>query len=514
MLDKLREVSRQEVFPSEACLAALFWNDPVLYGLNTEDKISSRTFNNPIWGFFFGLGRQMYDRKLAVFDDIGTMRTVNELGVQDMFNDYGGYTTISELMEENKESKDNFDGYYNDVKKHFLLRRLSELLGPQVYVKSGNYDYHRMSTDLLSIYWSDKLNNIVMENDNAFDEGYLLAGLRDKIHEWDTMPSIGLPFYKSKLMTDITTGWDYGHVYINGGFGGKGKTSFTINKIVMSCIESKEKLLIIANEQSLDEWQKLLLVTTWGTGTNRSMQRQRLQKGQFSEKEREKLDDAVAWLEELIDDDRQIILIFMESYTMDNVKKVLTHYAHRGYRRVVIDTAKPGDNADNISRWERFAEDMKDLYKIARQDAGGLNLALWVNVQLADTAAKQRFLTEHALADSKKIKNEASVLFLSRPVWDDEYEGDDKRALKVYRWGKNEFTDEWCQIESTLPKYEYDAEGKIKHKNIYYLLFTGKNRRGQSNDTGLDVLVMEVNLNNNTWKEIGWTHVINENKYY
>ena len=54
-----------------------------------------------------------------------------------------------------------------------------------------------------------------------------------------------------------------------------------------------------------------------------------------------KIEAAVEWLRQKVDNDKSIVLVFMESYTMENVK-VLTHYAHRGYRRVVIDTAKPG----------------------------------------------------------------------------------------------------------------------------------------------------------------------------
>ena len=54
-----------------------------------------------------------------------------------------------------------------------------------------------------------------------------------------------------------------------------------------------------------------------------------------------------------------------------------------------------------MARWERFVEDMKEIYKLARPNGGGLNLAIWVNVQLADSALKMRFLNEYALGDAK-----------------------------------------------------------------------------------------------------------------
>ncbi len=508
MTKRLSEIATEEVMPIEACLVGLFWNDPNLYGLYDEDKLNREAFGNPIWGFFFGLGRELYNRKLNAFDDIGTIKTVTELGLQDIFEHYGGYSTIKELMEENIDSQDNFEGYYDTVKKYYLLRRLSGLYGEQVYRETGKYNYHKMSRNIISMYWKDKLNEVLIKEDNPFDEGYLLENLEEAIMEWRENPTQGLPFYQSPKMTDICVGWDYGHVYMHAGFGGKGKTSLTMNKIVMSCIEEGEKLLIIANEEGMDAWQKLLITTVMGAATKQSIKRQLLLTGKWGDAEQQKIEAAVEWLRQKVDNDKSIVLVFMESYTMENVRKVLTHYAHRGYRRVVIDTAKPGDDATSQARWERFAEDMKDLYKMARPNAGGLNLAVWVNVQSADTAVTQRFLNEHALAESKKIKNEASVLFMSRPVWDDEYEGGNNE-LKVFNWEKCPITNEWTRVTRTLEQFAKNDDGSVKFKNIYYLLFTTKNRRGQSNDTGLDVLVMHVNLNNNTWREVGWTTILN-----
>lgn len=512
MTKRLSEIATEEVMPSEACLVGLFWNDPKLYGLYGEDKLERKAFSNPIWGFFFGLGGELYKRKLNAFDDISTIKTVNELGIQDMFEHYGGYGTIKEIMEENADSQDNLEGYYDTVKKYYLLKRLSALYGEQVYRKMGKYDYRRISRNLINMYWKDKLNKVLMEEDNSFDEGYLLENLEEAIVQWRENPTTGLPFYQSRLMSEICVGWDYGHVYMHAGFGGKGKTSLTMNKIVMSCIEHGEKLLIIANEEGMDAWQKLLLTTVMGAATKQSIKRQLLLTGEWGDSEHQKLAAAVKWLKQKIENEKSIVLVFMESYTMDNVKKVLTHYAHRGYRRVVVDTAKPGDDATSQARWERFTDDMKDLYKLARPDAGGLNLAVWVNVQAADTAVRLRFLNEYALGDSKKIKNEASVLFLTRPIRDDEYE-EGSNELKVYTWEKHPITDEWIQVVKTLERVTKDENGNVKYKNIYYLLFTAKNRRGQSNDTGLDVLVMAVNLNNNTWREVGWTTIANDNKY-
>ena len=108
-----------------------------------------------------------------------------------------------------------------------------------------------MTKERLHTYWNDKILQLGLDGDNKYDEHYLLEGLEEEIKDWDQNPTVGLPFFESKRMTKITTGWDYGHVYMYGGFGGSGKTSLTVNKVIMSCIQHKEKLLVIANEQSI-----------------------------------------------------------------------------------------------------------------------------------------------------------------------------------------------------------------------------------------------------------------------
>lgn len=190
---------------------------------------------------------------------------------------------------------------------------------------------------------------------------------------------------------------------------------------------------------------------------------------------------------------------------MNDVKKLIRYYANRGIRRVLIDTGKPSEGDASLARWERFTEDMKEIYKLARPNGGGLNLAVWVNVQLADNALSHRFLNEHALGDSKKIKNEVSVLFMGRTIWDDEYH-DGKNALEVFNYKYD-------------PKHPFAKNGyvkemvKLERGKTYYLLFTSKNRRGSDNKTGQPVIVFEVDFNSNRWTEAGQTYVYDDRSY-
>lgn len=494
---------RQEVVISEACLVGTFWNDPNLYSFYPDDKISRKTFLNPHWGFYFGLGRYMAENQVAIYDDIATAKYVNELNLSETYEEYGGFDTVAEVMDEVEDKKDNLDAYYADVKKYRLLIELGKLFGEAVLQPNGKYDYRKMNKEQLYTYWNDKVISLGLDGDAKYDEYYLLENLEQSIEEWDTNPAIGMPFYKSPKFTKICTGWDFGHVYMYGGFGGSGKTSFVLNKLILSCIAKKEKLLVVANEQSIEEFKKMLIISAMSNVKNNTIPRQRINEGNFTDEEKEKFKKAIAWLKEISGEGQEklITFVFMENYVMEDVKKLVRYYANRGIRRVLIDTGKPSEGDASMARWERFTEDMKEIYKLARPTS--LNLSVWVNVQLADAAIANRYLSEHALGDSKKIKNEVSCLFMGRVIKSDEY-ANEKNALIVTNWKhdpSNAFANETGYYKETV---------KLEKNKVYYVLFTVKNRRGQDAKTGQQVLVFEVDFNSNSWKEVGWTTIFDD----
>lgn len=518
--------AQEEVLISEAYLTGLFWSNPEQYAFFPEEKINRKTFLNPVWGFYFGLGMHMYKEGIRVFDDISIMKHVKDINAEAVFDKYGGFDTVNEVMEEVEGRLENLDAYYANIKKYRLLCDLSDLFGSQVFKKSDKYDYRSLDKETLFTFWMDKVNKLGLDGDAKYDEHFLLDGLEEDIIEWSESPDIGLPFYNSPLMTKISTGWDFGNLYIYGGFGGSGKTSLTFNKVIMSCIENQEKLLIIANEQGIKEFKKLLIATALGI-KKEYLKRQRLNEGEFTDEENKKLEAAVKWVREFSKDNNKLVaFVFMEDYVMKDVKKIIRHYSNRGYKSVLIDTGKPSESAGDKQRWEIFTDDFKELYKMCRPNGGGLNLRMWVNVQLADTALGRRFLDEAAFGDSKKIKNEASVVFMGRNVWEDEYEGGDKE-IKVFKWVKkgseeddNPFSEDakgdngfdLKKKEFVLKRFYEDKHGN-QHPNQYLLLFTPKNRRGTDQKGGQHVLVLQSNFNNNSWYEIGWCTIHNDRNY-
>lgn len=529
----IKELLKGETLISEAYITGLFWNKPEQYAFYPEEKISHKMFFNPVWEFYFGLGRYMYAQKgVNVFDEISVVKHIKELGLEVKYEKYGGYDTVKEIAEEVEGFEENTDAYYGEIKKYNMLKNCHNLFGEQVLKKTDKYDYKQMTKEELYEFWLDKVNRLGLDGDAKFEEHYLLSGLHKEIEDWNNNPDIGLEFHNSKHMSNICTGWDFGNLYIYGGFGGSGKTSFTFAKVIMSCILNNEKLLIIANEQSIREFRKLAVTTALGL-MKEYFKRQKLNEGGFTDEDMEKLKRAADFLQNMVKDEdgnineKLIVFVFMEDYVMSQVKKIVRHYSNRGYKSVIVDTAKPSEDAGAMARWERFTEDFKELYKLCRTNGGGLNLRLWVSVQLVDTAQSRKFLDENAFGDSKKIKNEASVVFMGRHCHDDEYSGGDNEitawinipyseALENDPFIDVEYDDQgnpkpYQKREFKLERY-YEKDGK-KFPNTYFVLFTPKNRRGVDNKGGQPCLVFRVNLNNNTWTECGFCYISNDRQY-
>ncbi len=497
------EQLKDEVKVSEACLTGIFWNKPSLYDLYDTDKLNRKTFLNDIWGFYFGLGRHMYEHGITVFDDVVTNKFVKDIGVQKTFEKYNEYETIQELMNEMKEKEGNLDGHYEEVKKYEVIVNLIDLFGNKVVKKNSGYDYKKMDKDQIYLYWQDKINNIGVTRDVKFDEQFLLENLEDIIDDWDENPITGLPFYNSRQMNRIVPGIIPGNVYIFGSNSGRGKSSITVNKLFLSAIEKKEKILVIANEMNLQMYRSLLIVTSLGVGTKQGFDRSRIQKGRYTPEEKEKLKNAVKWVKNLCNgDDKLITFVFMNNYIMNDVEKIIKYYAMRGIRYVIIDTSKVSQNYKSDQRWAGFGDDYRKLYELAREDGGGFNLGIYTTVQLSPGALKQRFLNEHALAEFKGITREASVVMLMRNVWADELEGG-KNELLVHRYVK----------DPTGEQKYVKEEFKLDRDNQYYLLFTAKNRLGMDVNSGQQILVLCPNFNNNTWEEIGWTWVFDDKNF-
>src|SRR5690606_6004442 len=168
----------------------------------------------------------------------------------------------------------------------------------------------------------------------------------------------------------------------------------------------------------------------------RGFNRKHMVNGQLTDTDKLQIKMAFDRMKELTEgDDARIKIVFMDKYNMDDLERIVRYHANRGYDNLLIDTHKISDGSRHDQRWAIFVEDMKQIYRFTRKEAGGCNLRTVVTFQLADSHIRDRFLTADAMAEGKASKNEASVVLMFRPVFSDEYEGG-KKELEVYKWRK------------------------------------------------------------------------------
>lgn len=505
-VDTTKDIAKKEVESisrkaeiNEAYFVGLLWANPFESYGEYADTLSEDEFIHNVWGFYFELGRRMYLEGIKTFDTITVSKFVKDLGVTSDFEEYGGMRTIDDTIDIVKHNSDNIEYYHETIKKNYTVQQLYLLFGEKVLLKKNKYNYETMNREQLTVYWTDKMNQIGLSNINRYEVEDLYIDAETFIKKLEEESADMLPYYKSSLLNGISMGVPRGHVTMTGGFGGTGKSSITAEKFVMSCIANGERLIIVLNEEDAQSFRQKIVLSILFHEFQTGFDRKRMVNGQLTEDDKNKIRKAFDRMHKLMDEQNGLIkVVFMEKYVMKDLEKIVRFWANRGYYNLLIDTHKVSDESPHDKRWEIFVEDMKTIYRWTRKNAGGMNLRTMVTFQLADSAMKNRYLDFEAIGEGKASKNEASIMYMFRVAWSDEYK-DGKKELKCWRNKKNEITGEWEK------EFFFLESGKI-----YYLWFTPKNRFGKDNDTGQPVLVLEPLFDANHFREVGWCFVAND----
>ena len=502
-VDKISE----KAMINENYFVGLLWSDPMKYYTDYQNKIEDSHLIHNVWKFYYELGKKMYLDGVKKFDTITIQMKVKEYNLDTEFESYGGLETIEDSTSLVKANSENISYYAEQVERNYIIRQLYATFGAKIFKKNGKYDYKNLTKEQLVTYWQDKVNKISLTTMGNYQVENLIIDADEFIKNLKESSENMLPFYKSNMLNSITQGQAQGHVAMYGAFGNTGKSSFIADKIVMSYIAYKEKAIIVLNEESADSFrQKIVLsVLNHEVAGAKGFNRKHMINGKLNEADEEQIRMAFDRMKELTEgDDALIKIVFMDKYDMDELENIVRYHANRGYQNLLIDTHKISDNSRQDQRWATFVEDMKRIYRFTRKEAGGCNLRTAVTFQLADSHIRDRFLTADAMAEGKASKNEASVVMMFRPIFSDEYEGG-KHELKCHRWRKKT-EDEMIMNPKDTKKYAKE-EFTLEKGEVYYLLFTPKNRFGNNTDNGQEVLVLHPNFNFNSFHEVGWTYV-------
>lgn len=463
----------------EANFIFCLWKDPELYGEYDKQIKADKDFLTDDGKFYYSLGLEMYKLGYKSFDDASIFSYIEGKEVlKNGFLRRGGYKTVDEIKSILNE--DNVDRYYDElVKSNMLLKLhdkgfnvLKELDKLKKMNSSQVYDYYEYQLDNVFLNRGAGVKVVDLDIDDEFIES-CNAGLE-----------MGLSYASAcPILNYHTLGIHRSNVQIFAGFSGTGKTSFCVNSYVIPILDQGEKITIIANEMNLRAWQHILMATILSQKLNYfGLPRKKQKMGNFSKEQLQKMHEAKEYYNKHYKGKLKFAKIF--DYSIDDVKKIIRKMAKQGFNYFLYDTFK-AENAASEHVTGELIEASKQLLQVAEKEDVGIIITMQLAIYMENT----RYLTAATLSNAKGVKEVVSELILTRPLWEDEFNGE-KYDVKPYRFKK-------------------DSDGKftkIKEEIIlnpekkYRLVFLDKTR----NDEGETVLIYQFDGAWNKWTELGY----------
>ncbi|MDT0160436.1 DnaB-like helicase C-terminal domain-containing protein [Bacillus sp. AG4(2022)] len=480
----------------ESLLVGYLWANPSLFQKYKTHKVTQETFTEAVWYFYFTVGKQMFENGIRDFDDkttyaflVSRPKEKNKKSYIDAYNDFGGYDTISELMDACKKDGQNDEYHFSEIQKYESLRKLQKDSLINVEDKVLLEKLLKMSLKQVQLFITVKYKEAFAQiNSGDVVEHDLVANLDTTIEKLNSGESMGSPLHDAPRLNRKIKGWKNGSLYYLVLSSGVGKSSIAMEKFILSLFENQEKALLGINEESVEKWRTLLLATISSKILKKPINREKLQEGNFNQETLNKLNAAKQWAEE--NGQGLVKTLELKRYRVEDILSRVELYRPKGYSKLIIDTFKPDRSSTDLARWEAFSNSAQDLHDLIKED--NYNVGTLATVQLK-LGKETRYLDLEATGKSMEINEVAAVVMMGRLLFADEYQEEkSKFKLKPYNYKKDEFTGEWI-IE----------EYKLDPKKTYLVLFLSKNRFGSEEEQ----IIYEVNYEINSFREVAFVKV-------
>ncbi|EGL19831.1 hypothetical protein [Paenibacillus sp. HGF7] len=189
----------------ESLFVGYLWKTPTLYSKYKIHKIDKNTFTRPIWYFYYYVGKEMFESGLRSFEDTSVYSFLSSKPIEkgkgawlEVYNEYGAYGTIAELIEECSPEKGNEDYHLAEIQKYESLRKLQDegfinVLNPELIHKLIS-----MSLSQLQTFYQTKFKSSFAQiNAGEVVEYYLGDNLSETIEELKKGIQTGIPFFDS-----------------------------------------------------------------------------------------------------------------------------------------------------------------------------------------------------------------------------------------------------------------------------------------------------------------------------
>jgi len=452
---------------NEGLLVGSLYKDPDLYIEYGELIKSKYDFYDDNTKFLFNSFKTIYKSTSGEVDeDKVNVHMVKEDNRKAKYRRLGGWNFIENLIE--LSNPDDFLTYFDILKKYSLIRELGRIGFPTKRLLSHpRFDDISAEQVTMSMRSSlEKINTVIGGGNDSVILGHDMV---NSVEGWTEVPDMGIEF-PFKMWTDLLKGFRKKKLIVDGMLSNEGKSrKMTYVATFISLILGK-KVLIMANEMDEEDLKACMITTVCNNpefGFSYNIPERIITLGEYENKEQyEKVMEVARYIEE----NTQIYFKDMEDYSDEAIEhEMRKHVVGKGVEYVFYDTMK-GYRGDQWEMVKQTATKIRDLVKAL--DVGG-----YATIQLTDDSVYLDVFdfSSNNIANAKQIKHVVDGLFLEKKIQKSEYSN--------YR-----YIDDWEQ------------EMELDNNKSYYGAKVDKNRAGGK---GM-VLMVEVDLDLNTWKEIGF----------
>lgn len=426
--------------------------------------------------FYYGILQQLHKLDYQTFDHatLSTFLSDKET-LKKGFERRGGYATVNEIK--SLIQPDNLPSYHDELVKSNMLINLNR---NGFNVLSELDKLKKMTSEEVYDYYDFQLNNFCVNKVSKVTAENLSDGYEQYIDEWDRGRMVGFrigyPILNYRL-----AGVHKKNLLLHMAHIGNGKTTSSILFYILPAIESGENVCIIANEQGISEFRQMILSSVvFNKVKYFGMNRQKFIRGNFSERDRKAMEEAIDWLHKC---EGKINFIEVEDYSIGIVKKIIKKYSKLNYGLFIFDTLKPALESSERA-WAEFSEVAKELFMLAKKE----NVAIVATAQLSAESMSRKFLDLSSVGKSRAISETATQVVMFRSLTREE-----KEKIKAYAYEKDE-KGKYTNIRKLID---------LEPDKDYIVLFTPKNRFGDISPQ----IIYERNMSFNTMKEIGYTEM-------
>jgi len=484
------------------------YKQPDLYVEYSRYIVSKYDFADAATRFF-------YDDFAAMYETF--TQTINETNVNawmtqeqerlKKYKAYGGYGLIKTWSD--LAIVDDFKNYFTVVKKFSLLREYQRNGFPaERIMEFDNFD-KLSAKDIYRLIRSkaDKIYTII---DGEEESSIVNEEMVDMVNSLLISPDIGLP-YPFPIINEIFKGMMEKSFLCVGMPSNEGKTRFLIMLVAYISLVLKQKTFVMLNEMTEKQIKHCLITTVLNNKEFRDLhgidifknereitlglyrdregnfvtrktdnddkfiesEHDYIQRLELESEEYNKVLEVARWVEAEMDG--RIYVKELTRYDDSTLEfEIRKHVLIHGISYVFYDTLKNDDDA--IGEWSKFKLTVTKLEKLAKE----LNIYMYGSIQLTDDVhhIEPLSMSSNNIAEAKQIKHLLDYLLLVKKINRDSY-GKYQVLQKDDEWGDECFSD-------------------LDYKNMYYAFIVDKNRQGEK-----PPLIFHVDLNRNTWQELG-----------